>query len=327
MSVLLTGATGFVPSNIVLALAEAGEPVLAFDQRPPEERLLRELATLGADRGQVEFLQGDVRDAALIERLIAGHRPEYVVHAAAITPTREMEEANPRRIIEVNELSLISVLESAERHGVRRVISFSSEAVYDQRQPHPGAQLLDEDAPLYGGERLYALTKIAGEALARWAQAHYGLDVRIVRPGTVYGPYERPTGARESMSSAYRAAHLALSGETLRPNAPGIVFSYVQARDVASGVLALLRTPDLAHDVYNIADEPASQRQLIEAVAREVAGTRVDWVERMEQANIPIPDRPRTPISNQRLQADTSWRPAYTIDSGIAQYIDWLRAG
>ncbi|HET7036256.1 MAG TPA: NAD(P)-dependent oxidoreductase [Thermomicrobiaceae bacterium] len=325
MSVLLTGATGFVPSNIVLALVEAGETVLALDQRPPEERLLRELATLRAGKDKVEFIQGDVCDAHLIERLIADHRPEYVVQAAAITPTREMEEAQPRQIVEVNELSLISVLESSARHGVRRVVSFSSEAAYDQREPRP--EPLSEDAPLYGGDRLYSLTKIAGEALARWARAHYGLDVRIVRPGTVYGPYERPTGARQSMSGPYRAAHLALSGETLRPNAPDIVVSYVHARDVATGVLAVLRTGELAHEVYNLADEPASQRQMIEAVAREVSGTRVEWVAQPEQANIPLPDRPRTPISNQRLQADTPWRPAYTIDSGIAQYVEWLRAG
>lgn len=323
MRVLLTGATGFVPSNVVLALVEAGHDVVGLDARPPEARLLRELAGLG-ETSRVEFVQGDVRDEALVERLIAERAPEGVVHAAAITPTREVEEEQPRRIVEVNELSLISVLHAAARHGVRRVVSFSSEAAYDQRRP--SGQSLDEDAPLYGGERLYALTKIAGEALAHWARAHYGLDVRVVRPGSVYGPYERPTGAREAMSAPYRAAQLALAGESLRANAPDLVFSYVHAHDVATGVLTVLETDDLAHDVYNLAGEPASQRQLLQAVAAAVPGTRVEWVARREDANLPVVDVPRSALSNRRLQADSDWRPAYDIAGGMRQYIDWLRA-
>ena len=236
--VLLTGATGFVPSNIVLALSQAGYPVLGLDQRPPEERLVKEIDAISPVRGAVDFVQGDVRDEALIERLIAERQPEYVVHAAAITPTREMEEAQPRRIVEVNEVSLISVLESSARHGVRRVVSFSSEAAYDQH--NPSSTPLDEDAPLYGGERLYSLTKIAGESPVHWARAHFGLEVRVVRPGSVYGPYERPTGARQHMSAVFQAMHLALAGETLRPNAPDVVFSYVHVRDVAGRVSTVM---------------------------------------------------------------------------------------
>ncbi len=82
---------------------------------------------------------------------------------------------------------------------------------------------------------MYPLSKITAERLCHWAVEHYGIDVRIVRPGTVYGPYERPTGARINMSTPHQAAHLALAGETLKPNAPHISQSFIHAMDVARG--------------------------------------------------------------------------------------------
>src|SRR6185437_8937659 len=124
MKILLTGATGFVPSNLVLHFHAQGDTVVAFDRHAPEERLIREL---GADWDErVMFVQGDIRDAATIERLFGEHQPTLVVHAAAITPTLEMERADPRQILDVNSASTISLLQAAATHGVERFIYFSS---------------------------------------------------------------------------------------------------------------------------------------------------------------------------------------------------------
>ncbi len=94
MKIFLTGATGFVPSNLVLHFFQQGDEVIAFDQHPPQERLTRELGDGWQER--VTFVQGDVRDAALLSTLFDEHHPTHVVHASAITPSLDMERANAR---------------------------------------------------------------------------------------------------------------------------------------------------------------------------------------------------------------------------------------
>jgi nucleoside-diphosphate-sugar epimerase len=323
MKILLTGATGFVPSNLVLHFYEAGDTVVAFDRNEPEARLIRELGT--GSEARVTFVQGDIRDSATIERIFAEHQPTQVVHAAAITPTLEMERADPRQILDVNSASTISLLQAAAKHGVERFIYFSSVSVYERRDAT--SYVVDEDGPLHRGDRMYPLSKITGERLCHWAQAHYGLDVRIVRPGTVYGPYERPTGARQSMSSACLAADLALRGETLKPNAPHVTQSWIHAADVAKGVRLLLTTPELPHDTFNLAGEPVPQARLIAAVAAAIPGTNVEWVASEAEANIPLSaDSGRLTFDNRRLWRATGFEPTYRIETGIEQYVGWLRA-
>jgi nucleoside-diphosphate-sugar epimerase len=324
MKILLTGATGFVPSNLVLHFYAAGDTVVAFDRNEPEARLVREL---GAGwEARVTFVQGDIRDAATIEQLFVEHQPTHVVHAAAITPTLEMERADPRLILDVNSASTISLLQAAAAHGVERFIYFSSVSVYERRDATD--YVVDEDGPLHRGDRMYPLSKITGERLCHWAQAHHGLDVRIVRPGTVYGPYERPTGARQSMSSAFLAADLALRGETLRPNAPHMTQSWIHAADVAKGVRLLLTTTDLPYDTFNLSGEPVPQARLIAAVVAAVPGAHVEWVASEAEANIPLSaDSGRLTFDNRRLWRATGFEPTYRIETGIEQYVGWLQGG
>jgi nucleoside-diphosphate-sugar epimerase len=322
MKILLTGATGFVPSNMILHFYAAGHTIVAFDLYPPEERLLRELGPGWEER--VTFLQGDVRDEATVFRLFEEHRPSHVVHAAAITPNLQAERERPRLVVEVNEVSTISMLQAASRSEVQRFIYVSSGAVYEEN--NPAAYVYDEDALLHNGDRIYGLSKIAAEKLCRWAHAHYGIDVRMTRLGTVYGPFERPTSARQNMSSARQATGLALAGETLRCTAPHIRQNWIHARDIAKGLLLLLEAPDLQHDTYNVVGEAVSQERLINAVVAAVPGTKVEWVRNEDEANVPMSgSRNRAALDNRRLWQDTGFQPSFTIETGILDYVTWQR--
>jgi nucleoside-diphosphate-sugar epimerase len=322
VKILLTGATGFVPSNLVLDFYAQGDTIVAFDRNAPEARLTRELGPGWEER--VTFVQGDIRDEATIVRLFDEHRPTHIVHAAAITPNLEMERENPRQILDVNSASTISLLQAAAKHGVERFIYFSSVSVYERRDSP--SYIFDEDGPLHRGDRMYPLSKITGERLCHWAVAHYGLDVRIVRPGTVYGPYERPTFARQGMSSAYLAAQLALSGETLKPNSAHVSQCWIHAGDVAKGVRLLLTTPEMAHDTFNLAGEPVPQERLIKAIMAAIPGIRVEWVGNETEANILLStDSGQIAFDNSRIWRETGYEPTYRIETGIAQYVEWLR--
>src|SRR6185312_12494 len=114
MKILLTGATGFVPSNLVLHFYAQGDTIVAFDRNGPEAHLTRELGPGWEER--VTFVQGDIRDEATVARLFEEHQPSHVVHAAAITPILEMERENPRQILDVNAASTISLLQAAAKH-------------------------------------------------------------------------------------------------------------------------------------------------------------------------------------------------------------------
>lgn len=320
MHVVVTGALGFVGANVSAALLAAGHSVTAIHRGPLDLLIAGELQAKAP--GAVQFQQGDVRDQAFMERILAGSAAHAIIHAAAITPSVEKERAQPEVIFETNEASTLSLLLLAYRFGLQRFLFLSSAAVYAGSDSHDP---LDEHAPLRTDGGLYALTKLASERLCRWATARYGLDTRIVRIGPVYGPFERPTASRENMTAVYRALNAALRGEILRCNNPAFVQDWIYGADTGRALSLLVESTDLRHDTYNLAGEPISMDRLLEGVVASLPSTRIEWVATAAEANVPVAGpAQRGPLDTQRLQQDTGYQPAFTIESGIAAYHEWL---
>jgi nucleoside-diphosphate-sugar epimerase len=320
MRVLVTGAAGFVGLHLVSELAAAGYDVIGLSRALPARDVL------AGPTGKVKFVLGDVRDHAMLERLVAETRPTHIVHAAAITPSAADERERPREIVETNEVSTLTLLTAAARQGCERLLYFSSAAVYAEAGPDAP---IPEDAPLRDGGGLYPLTKLASERLCRWAGERLGIDARSVRIGPVYGEHERrPTSSRQNMSPAYRAVALALRGETLRCNDALATWDWVHGVDVGRALLRLLSAPagDLQRDTYNLAGEPVPMGRLLEAVAAVVPGTRVEWVATAGEANLPVPATiRRAPLDSTALARDTGYRPSYSIETGIRAYVEATR--
>ncbi len=122
------------------------------------------------------------------------------------------------------------------------------------------------------------------------------------------------------------AAHLALAGETLKPNAPHVSQSFIHAMDVARGVRLVLTTPNLEHDTFNLAGEPVPQERMIKAIVAAVPGTEVEWVADETHANIPLsPESGQIAYDNRRIWRETGFQPLYRIETGIEQYVEWLK--
>ena len=322
MSVLVTGGTGAVGVNIVRVLAQAGYDVLCLSRRAHDvdPALDRFLASV---RHRVTLVSGDVGDASALVAAIRNYRPTNVVHAAAITPSAEMERSSAPDILRVNFMGTVYVLEAARRYNVRRVVFISSGAVYGDTDE---ATAIDETAVIRP-TGLYAIAKDASERVGAYLASLHGLDWIALRVGWVYGPMERPmVGSRQAMSLVHTSVRLAQAGEEIRLVHLDPVRDWIHAEDVGRAVLAVLTAAALPARVYNVSGGVGiSHRTLLETLAR-VLPLRYQRVDEAE-ANVPSAlTRPRRgPLCIDRLAADVGFRPSLALETGLRDYVDWLR--
>jgi len=322
MRVLVTGGTGSVGINIVRRLAQDGHDVLCLSRRAGEADPARDtfLSPVG-DR--VTLVAGDVACAGVLERLWGDHGPTHVVHAAAVTPTREMERATTRAIVAANLMGSVNVLDAARRGGCRGLVYVSSAAVYGEA---PEDRPITEEAPLRAWG-LYGITKEASEKLCAYYHELHGVPTASIRVGWVYGPMERPMpDSRHTMSLVFHCVRLALAGHEIRLAHLDHVRDWIYAEDLARAVGALLERDETGYDVYNCAGGRGySHRELLDTLGR-VVPLRYRKVDDPDQANIPpaLTRARRGPLSSDRLLAATSYRPTVDLEAGLRMYVRWV---
>ncbi len=175
---LVTGGAGVVGSAIVDALVEdGGFDIVVFDQfsRGRPEHLAWAVAN-----GHVSIVEGDIRDPAAVDAVVAGS--DVVFHQAAIRITQCAEE--PRLALEVMVDGTFNVVDAAARAGVSKVVAASSAAVYGMADVLP----TPESHHLYDNRTLYGMAKACNESLLRTYHDMHGLDYVVLRYFNVYGP-------------------------------------------------------------------------------------------------------------------------------------------
>lgn len=319
MRVLVTGASGFVGVNLTGALLARGHEVHAFsgDALPAAA-----IASWRGLPGRLTEAIGDVCDTATLERRIREHAIEAVWHGAAITAGPEREKREARRILEVNLLATVGTLEAAARAGARRFVYPSSSAVYG-RSAFEGSGPLREDAPLRP-MNLYGITKVAAEqAVLRLAPA-LGLEACAGRINAVFGPWERDTGLRDTLSPHLQIAGFAREGREA-VLARGAERDWVYAPDVADAFVAMLEAKAVPALPMNVTMD---RLWPLEMMARALA---VKWryAAAGDETNLgyggPI-DRPRRPLSPDRIRELLGWRPAHAPEAACADYARWMAA-
>jgi nucleoside-diphosphate-sugar epimerase len=306
MTILVSGAAGFVGAHVVRVLA-GSDMVVAADATPPAERVSRFWAGL-----RVEPERLDVSDIAAVRALIERVRPSHVVHMAALTPTVDEERAHSARIVAVNVGGTANVLEAAAQIGtVKRVVAFSSAAVYGVNAwPDP---LVETTAPTPA--TLYGITKVTVEAIARRMAGLTGLSIAAIRVAAVYGPMERPTPSRARMSPIYRLAEALRARRSIRVSGPDLKRDFVHGDDVGRAVAALLFAERLSHDIYNVsAGKPLGWPALVELF--RARGLDAGWVR--DGADIAFTQaEARAPLDISRLAGDTGFRAKFDLAAGI----------
>ncbi|MCZ7567135.1 MAG: NAD(P)-dependent oxidoreductase [Ardenticatenaceae bacterium] len=322
-TVLVTGANGFVNLNIVRRLAQKGARVVALARRPPDPETVRFLA---AETAQVVWVEGDVRDRAGLIELARTYGVDCIVHGAAITPSREVERAQAATVVDVNLGGTLNALEAAREVGARRFVLISSTGVYGApANPH---RRLAEDEPLQVSN-LYTICKIAGENLSRRYDELYEGSFVVGRLGSAYGPMERASHSRETMSMIYEFAHRALAGDHVRIWGAERLRDFCYIEDVAEAFARLALADRLRWTIYNAAtDRFVTVRDALETLVRLCPGFGWSEAADREAADVAVlPSQERAPLDLSRLQEDVGFAPIHDLASGLRAYLAWLRAG
>lgn len=323
MRLLVTGANGVVGAALVQASADLGWEVVAFDRSEAPPELLR---TWSAASGKIRPVQGDVGDPAALKRAFSVGPIEGVIHAATVTSAAQREAATPELVLGVNVIGTIHVLQASRQASVGRFIYVSSNAVYGSNAlswPH-----LDEATTACDPTALYGISKLAAERTALRLGELWGSDIRVARLSSVFGPWERDTGVRDTLNPMLQVTLLALrSGEAIleRPCRRDWIYN----RDVASALIELMRSTRLRHATYNIGPGPGRDWAVTDwcrRLATEFPNFRYRLAEEGEAPNVALHEpADRAPLNTARLFADTDFRPSYGIEPAFQDMMRWIK--
>jgi UDP-glucose 4-epimerase len=288
---------------------------------------------------RLAVLTADVTRPQTWQDELARHAITHIVHGATITPLsrgtaaeakREPEATDPARIIDVNVMGTVAMLEWARtQRAFERFIYVSSGAVYKHHGPDRPGEPLPEDGYVMP-RRLYGISKLTCELIAERYGDLFGLSTASIRPSSVYGPMDRVTASRNFRHVPNRIAHLALEGVMrVRVNTLDAVGDYIHAEDVADAVISLLRAPRLHYSTYNVAcGVVASVGDMVAWAAEKVPGFGAQIVP-AEQADIlqdpALRDGMWGAYDVSRIFAETGWRPR-PMREAMHAYMDWLAA-
>lgn len=245
MTILVTGASGFVGLNLLEHLLSEGRTVVGLSDRDLPAIARFEFATLP---GRLTSIVADVRHEDGMRRILGEHDITHVLHAAAITSNVARERTESARVVGVNLGGLTAVASASAAHGVERFVFVSSNAIFGGGTPDYAE--LDEEWPKDPGN-LYALSKWTGELILEKLGAATGLDWVAGRLAGVFGPWEYRTGLRDTMNPVFQANSLAFAGETAALPRPGRS-NWHFSRDAAASLATLLLAPSHRHRIYNL---------------------------------------------------------------------------
>jgi nucleoside-diphosphate-sugar epimerase len=336
MSLLVTGATGFVMSVLTRRWLESNphESAVILDSAGLDETAKSYFAPV-ADRLRV--VQGDVTDRETWQALPGAGDFAYAVHGATITPianngaggaSLDPEAERPDRIIEVNVMGTVAALEWARTQPrLRRFIYVSSGSVYRNHGPDRPGEPLPEDGYVMP-RQLYAISKFTSELITERYAELFGLPIASVRLSSVYGPMDRATSTRNFRHVPNEIAHKVVEGaKRVRVNSLGGVGDYIHSEDAARAIVSLLEAPSLGYSVYNIAaGSTATVADLVRWAAEKSPGFHAAVVPAGE-AEIVQDDTERDGMWGAydlaRIYRDTGWKPR-PVREAFHAYIDWL---
>lgn len=314
MKLLVTGAAGFIGSNVAQIAVDRGHEVVGVDNlnHHYDPRLKRwRLEQIEGTDG-FTFHERDIADEEAVTDLLEAESQDGDVDAVANLAARagvRESTRNPHAYVRSNVTGTLNLLQAARRYDIETFLLSSTSSLYGAHNPVPFAEDANTDRPLSP----YAATKKGAEALAASYAHLYGLDLPVPRYFTVYGPAGRPRMA------VFRFIRWVAEGEPVQVNGDGTQkrdFTYVD--DIARGTLACLEAVD-GYEVLNLGnDDPVELNHLISLVEEEL-GRKAD-IERNERHPADV-DATWADIGKARKLLD--WEPEVDLREGVRRTARW----
>lgn len=306
---LVTGGAGFIGSHLVDELVESGCQVTVLDNLSTGH--LHNIEHLG-DR--IDFVQGDIRDAAILERVVEGC--EVVFHEAAVVSVTQSVQ-DPPHSCEVNDLGTVRVLDACRKAGVKRVVMASSSAVYgdDPRLPKTEDMIPKPLSP-------YAVQKLSGELYAAVFGQLYHLETVCLRYFNVFGPRQDPSSPYSGVISIFMTKAAAGEAPTIYGDG-GQTRDFVYVNDVVRANLAAATQPAAAGQVYNVGRGASISIGELWTLISKIAG--------IELAPFFAPPRPgdiRDSVSDiEAIGRSLGFTPRVGLRQGLEKTLDWIQDG
>ncbi len=316
---LVTGAAGFIGSNIVEALLRNGQKVIGLDNfATGHQRNLDEIARLlpseYADRFQM--VEGDIRDRETCNAAVEG--VDFVIHQAALGSVPR-SIADPLTSHDVNITGFLNMLDAARRAGARRFVYAASSSTYGDSQELPKR----EDRI---GQPLspYAATKLADEIYASVYARSYGFKATGLRYFNVFGPRQDPNGAYAAVIPKWTAAMM--TGETVTINGDGQTsrdFCYV-ANAVQANIRAALAGDEAQGEVYNVAvGERTSLLELFGLLGKTLELHQIHYGLEPVLAAFRPGDVRHSLADISKARGLIGYEPTHRIREGLEQAMPW----
>ena len=326
MTILLTGAAGFIGYHVSRRLLERGEEVVGIDNLNDyyDPQLKRDRLAALPQSNRFRFLHADFSEHKALDAALADIAFDRIVHLGAQAGVRYSIE-NPRAYVTANLAGHLNILELARQRGVKHCVYASSSSVYGGNTSLPFRVEDRVDHPI----SLYAATKKADELMSETYAHLYRVPLTGLRFFTVYGPWGRPDMAMWIFTRKI------LAGEPIQVFNHGRMrrdFTYID--DIVAGVVAALDNPPpddgspkaggsvAPHRLYNIGNNRPEELMRMIALLEQACGRSAT----LEMLPMQPGDVPETFADIEAIRCELGFAPSIPIEAGIPRFVDWYRA-
>jgi UDP-glucuronate 4-epimerase len=329
-AVLVTGAAGFIGFHVAKRLLSDGREVVGLDivNKYYDAKLKEARLDILRQDSRFSFVRLDLTDRAAIKQFFAERRFPVVIHLAAQAGVRYSLD-HPHAYVDANLEGFINVLEGCRHNDCKHLLFASSSSVYGANTKLPFSVQDNVDHPI----SLYAASKKANELMAHAYSHLYRIPATGLRFFTVYGPWGRPDMAMFIFANAI------LGGTSIKLFNHGNMrrdFTYID--DVSQAIVRLMDRPPQANPkwsvdkpdpassaapwkIYNIGNNnPEELMHVVSLLEKEFGRTAIKEMLPMQPGDVPA-----TYADVEDLVRDTGFRPATTIEDGVAHFAKWYR--
>jgi len=312
MNFLITGGAGFIGSHLVERLLEHGHHITVFDDFNDYYDPAIKRANLASVIDRIHLIEGDIRDAVLVERACAAGKFDCVVHLAARAGVRP-SITDPKLYFTTNIDGTFNLLDACRYHKIPRFVFASSSSVYGVNEKVP----FSEADPITRTISPYAATKVAGEQICSNYAHLFGIRCVCLRFFTVYGPRQRPDLAISKFAKRI------LNDESIDQYGDGSsARDYTYVEDIVSGIVAACGYEGSMFEVFNLGGSETTTLSELISLIEEATGKKAVVNHLGDQAG----DVPLTYADVSKAHRLLDYTPHTPIRQGVRKYLDWLRS-